>query len=882
MRVCMVGYTFYEFDNRVRRYAETLAKRGDQVDVIALRRQGQSPEEVINGVHVFRIQERIVNETAKLSYLLRSLLFFFRSMLFLITRQLRSPYALIHLHTPPDFEVFAAWFPKLMGAKIILDIHDLLPEFYASKFNTSLDSPICKLLTAIEKVSAAFADHVVAANHIWQRKLVARSVKLHNCTTILNFPDQSIFGPRERSRTNHRFVILYPGSLSYHQGVDIAIRAFALIKNRVPCAEFHIYGAGDQQASLRCLIAELGLEDRVFLKQPVPLTEVSALMQTADLGVVPKRSESFGNQAFSTKILEFMSVGVPVIVSDTEIDRSYFDDSLVKFFRSNDEKDLADSMLLLIQDGELRRRLAQNAEEFISRNHWDAKKSDYLNLVDSLTVRTSNLDNALGRQIGDTLLPRNNKGLTMSNQALIDRYRCPQHIGQFSLAGEPSPHAGYFRLGPDAICYGQCASGSPVESPADQLHDAAEGLRVDGGTLWLPLDPNQVVNNLRLERYATDSNHNGLRRIVEKAVRNAYYSLRPLMPFKLRKNLQKAYLRGRHSRPFPRWPVDCSVEDILEKLLALSMKAQGIDEVPFIWFWPDGAPGCVMMTHDVETASGLRFCHQLMDIDQAYGIRSSFQIVPEKRYAVPQNLLRCIRARGFEINVHDLCHDGRLFADRSEFLRRARSINHYGRDYGARGFRSAVLYRNLDWYQALDFSYDMSVPNVAHLDPQSGGCCTVFPYFIGEILELPVTTSQDYTLFHMLGRYSLEHWEVQIRLILEKHGLATFVTHPDYLQTGRAQQIYEDLLGYISQLRSQEVWVALPRDVDRWWRARSQMRLVAEAGGWRVEGPQSERARVAYARVENGQLVYSFAGKMQPITTTIPKTDGQASSAQSA
>lgn len=385
MKVCMVGYTFYEYDNRVRRYAETLAKRGDQVDVIALRHEDQSPEEVINGVRVFRIQKRIVNERAKLSYLLRWLFFFFRSMLFLIRKDLQSPYALIHIHTPPDFEVFAAWFPKLRGAKIILDIHDLLPEFYASKFNKTCDSPAYKVLLALERMSVAFADHVIAPNHIWQEKLLARSVKDHQCTTFLNLPDRSMFHRRGRKKIDHKFIILYPGTLNYHQGVDIAVRAFARIKDRAPHAEFHIHGVGEQQDFLRHLIAELGIEDRVFLKSPVPLDEVSALMEGADLGVVPKRKESFGNEAFSTKILEFMATGVPVIVSDTKIDRYYFDDSLAKFFRSSDEVDLADSMLLLIQHQEIRKRLAEKAEEFISRNNWDTKKSDYLNLVDCLT-----------------------------------------------------------------------------------------------------------------------------------------------------------------------------------------------------------------------------------------------------------------------------------------------------------------------------------------------------------------------------------------------------------------------------------------------------------------------------------------------------------------
>ena len=123
---------------------------------------------------------------------------------------------------------------------------------------------------------------------------------------------------------------------------------------------------------------------------------------------------------------------------------------------------------------------------------------------------------------------------------------------------------------------------------------------------------------------------------------------------------------------------------------------------------------------------------------------------------------RRLRARGFEVNLHDLNHDGHLFADQDAFLRHARRINDYAPEFGCRGFRSGAMYREQDWFEAFEFSYDMSVPNVAHLEPQRGGCCTVMPYFIGDLLELPLTTAQDYSLFHILGDYSTTLWKEQI------------------------------------------------------------------------------------------------------------------------
>ena len=386
MKACMLAYTFYEQDNRVRRYAETLAKRGDRVDVVALRMEGQSSEEIVGGVHVYRIQRRVVNEKGKFTYLGRLLLFFLRSFFFLAWKQSQERYDLIHVHSVPDFEVFAALAPKLMGAKVILDIHDLVPEFYLSKFNASSDSLTFKLLVGVERMSASFADHVIAANHIWLKRLHERSVRSADCTVILNFPDTDIFHLRGRTRKDCKFIMVYPGTLSYHQGLDLAIRAFAQIANKSPQTEFHIYGGGDQAEFLKTLIAELHLQDRVFLKGGRTLQEIAVIMENSDLGIVSKRSDGFGNEAFSTKIFEFMSVDVPVIVPETAIDRYYFNDSVVKFFQANDEKSLAEAMLLLIDNPGLRQELVRNAREFIEGYSWEKNKDIYLGLVDSLVA----------------------------------------------------------------------------------------------------------------------------------------------------------------------------------------------------------------------------------------------------------------------------------------------------------------------------------------------------------------------------------------------------------------------------------------------------------------------------------------------------------------
>jgi len=302
----------------------------------------------------------------------------------------------------------------------------------------------------------------------------------------------------------------------------------------------------------------------------------------------------------------------------------------------------------------------------------------------------------------------------------------------------------------------------------------------------------------------------------------------------------------------------------MNRLLLLSLKARGLNSVPFIWFWPDGAGACSIMTHDVESEDGKRFCSALMDVDDEFGMPASFQIVPESRYKVTRELIDGIKQRKFEVNVQDLNHDGRLFWNFEEFRKRVSKINNYGRDYDAAGFRSAILYRRQEWFNLLNFEYDMSVPNTGYYDPQPGGCCSVMPYFIGDVLELPVTTSQDHTVFHVLKTYSLDLWRRQISSILSKAGLITFIVHPDYIIQKRSMEAYRNLLLEIQGLQStRNLWVTYPGEVNRWWRDRAAMTLVFKNGEWLIEGRGSERASVAFATVDDDRLVYTVSNRQR-------------------
>ena len=435
----------------------------------------------------------------------------------------------------------------------------------------------------------------------------------------------------------------------------------------------------------------------------------------------------------------------------------------------------------------------------------------------------------------------------------------------FQLAGDLSRDIGYFRCGENTICYGHSTVGSRAAKASDPLVDVAGSIRLEGSSVLLPFNFTDVVENLRRERYAAHFRDNN--RLVNTLVRKLYYLLRPLLAVSVRKPLQRMHLRKWHQIAFPEWPVDTTVDRLHRRVMADVIEATGLGEVPFIWFWPDGFSSCAIITHDVESSYGRDFTGALMDVDAAFGFRSSFQVVPEDRYSVPKSYLEQIVTRGFEVNVHDLKHDGRLYADHPEFLRRAARINEYGRQFGASGFRSGILYRNADWYDALDFLYDMSLPNVAHLDPQRGGCCTVMPYHIGKIVELPVTCTQDYTLFHMLNDFSINLWKQQIALIREQHGLITILTHPDYLRETKPQKTYKSLLQHLAEIRDTDnLWTPLPLEVAQWWEQRSQMKLVQRNGQWSIGGPGHERARIAYAaKNPDGSVAYRLAASQTTV-----------------
>ena len=323
----------------------------------------------------------------------------------------------------------------------------------------------------------------------------------------------------------------------------------------------------------------------------------------------------------------------------------------------------------------------------------------------------------------------------------------------------------------------------------------------------------------------------GPRHFQLRLAKRAYYVLKPALPRRLTKRLRQVHRHGALLRTALDWPVEQRYVRFLRRLLGEIMMSRGLESVRFTHFWPKGHRFALVLTHDVESGVGQRLVPALADIEERMGFRSSFNFVPE-RYRVDHGLIASLRKRGFEVGVHDLKHDGKLFASRERFLRRAERINQHLRHLEATGFRAAFMHRNPEWMQALDIEYDLSFFDTDPIEPVPGGTMSIWPFQLGRFVELPYTLVQDYTLTAVLGERTPRLWTNKAAFIAEQLGMALVNTHPDYLLSGDTKRIYMTFLAEIR--RSGGFWNALPGEVVRWWRARAASVTAASLPGSQV------------------------------------------------
>lgn len=307
------------------------------------------------------------------------------------------------------------------------------------------------------------------------------------------------------------------------------------------------------------------------------------------------------------------------------------------------------------------------------------------------------------------------------------------------------------------------------------------------------------------------------------AYRGYYHVVRPLLPLPLRQRLQRRRgLSTDVSNIFPR--------DFMTRLVG----ALPEDGLELIHPWPGGADFALALTHDVESESGLRRCLDVAAIEEELGFRSSFNVVPFG-YSIDSGITRELSARGFEIGIHGYNHDGRLFMSRRRFERRARRINQALRSYGAVGFRSPMAHRNLEWMQDLDFEYDGSCFDADPFQAMPGGVGSVWPFIAGRFVELPYTLPQDHTVFVVMGHEDAGLWMEKVDYLSRCSGLASMLTHPDYLDRPRRLDAYGAFLHWIRERGG--YWHALPCEVARWWRRRDASAIDVVGGEPSVQGP---------------------------------------------
>jgi glycosyltransferase involved in cell wall biosynthesis len=389
MNTCTVAYGFYETDFRVKRYAEALVAPGSRTDAIALQTGDKKKIEIINGVKLYRIQKRDFDEQGgPFDYLVKMGIFFIKTSAILLFNHVRYHYDIIMVHNVPDFFVFTAFIPRLFGAKVILDIHDIMPEFFCQRFDKPLDSIYGKLLRIAEYCSTKFSNFVITGNDLWREKISKRDhIPLNKTIGFVNYPHLEYFKGIHYQVHSDTLSIIYPGHLSHHHGIDILVNAMPQVKKSVPFAVLNIFAASwipQYRDVLEQLIKNLGLEETVIIHPPKNIYELVEFYKTADIGVVPKRGGFFASEAFSSKILDFMASGIPIIASRTTIDEYYFDDSQIMFFEPDNPDDCARNIIALHNDPARKKALSDAGKRYAEENNWDIKKKVFLGIAGSL------------------------------------------------------------------------------------------------------------------------------------------------------------------------------------------------------------------------------------------------------------------------------------------------------------------------------------------------------------------------------------------------------------------------------------------------------------------------------------------------------------------
>jgi peptidoglycan/xylan/chitin deacetylase (PgdA/CDA1 family) len=330
----------------------------------------------------------------------------------------------------------------------------------------------------------------------------------------------------------------------------------------------------------------------------------------------------------------------------------------------------------------------------------------------------------------------------------------------------------------------------------------------------------------------------------------AYYAIKPLLPRAAQMAMRRLYARRQAGQEFPRWPIEPILVEHQRAELRRQIHEAGGEAMPFLHYWPDAMRAAVVLTHDVEGPAGIKRIPQIRDMERRHGFVSAWYFVAED-YPIPDGLFDSLKDDGCEVGLHGIHHDGKLFTDRNAFESNLPAIHRYLKAWDVVGFRSPATHRNADWMPELGCLYDSSFSDSSPFEPQRGGCCSILPYFLDELVELPMTLLMDHTLWEVLREDSPRMWIDKARWVIDNNGLVNLLVHPDYVNTAERAACYERFLAFLASEAG--LWHTLPRTVAGWWRERACLERNPDTAAVQVDGGQL-RPTIAHARVVNDEL----------------------------
>ncbi len=392
IRVAAISFDWYPYEPRALRLAEAAANAGYEVDVICLRRPNESGYEVHNRVHVHRLSmSRSMGGSLPIT-LLRWCCFLLLAGITVTWMHLKRPYDIVVVHNMPDFLVFSALFPKLLGAKIILDVQDVSPELMAAKAKGPLRGIVRRLATWQERISTAFAHHIVTTGWLFEEVLLQRGIPMEKITSIHNSADPNLFPaarrcplPSKSSVKGEPFILMYHGTLAERNGLDTAIRALALARHVVPELRLDMNAIGGEQLpNLKRLVEELGLSDCVVFRGPCPIDKLVDFVVHGDIGIIPYKCNGFAELVLPTKCYEYAWMQRPMIASNTRAIRSMFRPESLVLCDSSKPESFAEAIIDLYQHSEKRAQMVVSAAEDYESYRWENMAQRYQQLLMSL------------------------------------------------------------------------------------------------------------------------------------------------------------------------------------------------------------------------------------------------------------------------------------------------------------------------------------------------------------------------------------------------------------------------------------------------------------------------------------------------------------------